>query len=342
MENFFIDYRDPIFGIIVFISAGLIISVFSYLWGIFSKKEEANKIEKFIQKFDLNKGLSQKYQEILKSGGIGLDGFMILANVFSKSGDFDKAISVYIIALEDTEARNNKKDKQFILTELGKVYFNAGFLKKAEAVLLKSIELSPRNEVALKYLSVIYERLKFFEQELTVLDALKEQGIDTQKSEMFVRALMISNDNTLDFDKKVKAILKLDSPQALRFILELFIKHNKPLSNIKKFPPLSDVIDIAWHLKESINLKDSEYKALFYARNLSSEYEKSSFFEIEAISMMRNSGYFGADLNFKYICPSCKNSLPSYFYRCPICYSLETTQIIPRLTKKNDEINMPF
>lgn len=340
MENFFLDYRDPIFGIIVFIFAGLIIAIFSYLWGVFSKKEEASKIEKFIQKFDLNKGLGSKYQEILKSGGIGIDGLVILANIFSKSGDFDKAINVYLIALQ--REKNSKKDKEFILTELGKIYFNAGFLKKSEQTLLQSIELSPRNEVALKYLSVIYERLRLFDKELEVLDALKEQGIETSKNEAFTKALIISNDNTLNFDKKIKAISNLNSPQALRLILELFIKNNEPLSKIKKFPPLSSVIDIIWHLNESVNLKDSEYKALFYAKNLSSEYVKSSFFEIEAISMMRNSGYFGADLNFKYICPSCKSSLPTYFYRCPICYSLDDTIIIPRLVKRDDEINMPF
>lgn len=340
MENFFLDYRDPIFGIIVFILAGLIIAIFSYLWSVFSKKEEASKIEKFIQKFDLNKGLGTRYQELLKSSDIAIDGLVVLANVFSRSGDFDKAINVYLIALQ--KDKNSKKDKEFILTELGKIYFSAGFLKKSEQTLLQSIELSPRNEVALKYLSVIYERLKLFDKELEVLDALKEQGIDTTKSEAFTKALIISNDTTLSFDKKIKAISNLNSPQTLRLILELFIKNNEPLSKIKKFPPLSDVIDIIWHLKQSINLKDDEYKALFYAKNLSSEYVKSSFFEIEAISMMRNSGYFGADLNFKYICPSCKSSLPAYFYRCPMCYSLDDTIIIPQLIRRDDEINIPF
>lgn len=344
MENFFVDYRDPIFGVIIFILAALIVAIFSYVWGVFSSKDADSKIEKFIKRFENHEGISPKYEELLRKGDIGNDALGILARMFTKNGDFDKAINVYLIALENlkTEGIKSKKEREFILTELGKIYFNAGFLKKAEDVLLQSIELGPRNEVALKYLSVIYEKLRMYDRELAILDALKEQGVDVSKSEIFVKAQIIASDNSLSFDKKVKAMLKFNSPQILRFILELQIKHNEPLSKIKNFPDLADVIDIVWHMKEPINLKDKEYKALFYAKNLISEYEKSSFFAIEAISMMRNSGYYGADLNFKYICPSCKGSLPMYFYRCPMCYSLETTHIVPRLIKRDDEINMPF
>ncbi|NLY04327.1 MAG: hypothetical protein GXZ15_05785 [Campylobacter sp.] len=339
MDNFFIEHRDPIFGIIIFIFSGLIIAIFSYLWGVFSKKDDKSKIENFVKRFNSKKGISTKYKELLRSGEIGNDALSILANVFSKSGDFENAINVYLITLENIK---DKKEQIFILTELGKIYFNAGFLKKAEEVLLKSVELSPRNETALKYLSVIYERLKMFDRELIVLDALKEQGVDINKSWEFVNAQIIANDTTLSFDKKIKTISKFDSHQISRFIFELYIQNKEPLLKIKKFPQLKDAIDLLWRLDEAVNLKDPEYKALFYAKNLTDKYEKSSFFEIEAISMMRNSGYFLADLNFKYICTECKNSLPSFFYRCPICYSLKEIKIVPRITRKDNEIDMPF
>ncbi|CZE46218.1 tetratricopeptide repeat protein [Campylobacter geochelonis] len=341
MENFFIDYRDPIFGLIILISAALIVATASYVWGVFSKRDEKDRIERFIRKFDSSNGLSTKHKELLRSIDIGSESLGLLATVFSKSGDFEKAINVYLIALENVK---DKKDKEFILTNLGKVYFQAGFLKKSEEIFLESLKLGPRNETSLKYLSVIYERLKLYQNELEVLDALKEQGVSTDESLAFVKSQIIANDANLSFDKKIKEIMTFskDFDFVLRLVLELHLKHQEPLSKIRKFPNLASCIDIIWHLKEPVNLRDREFKALFYAKNLNNEFETSSFFEINAISAMRKSGFFEADLNFKYVCKECKNTLPTHFYRCPICYSLQSVEILPKIVRKDDEINMPF
>ncbi|PSM53099.1 hypothetical protein CBLAS_1820 [Campylobacter blaseri] len=341
MENFFIDYRDPIFGLIILISAALIVAIFSYIWGVFSLKDKNETIEKFIKKFNTINGLSKEHIELLESIDIEPKTLGILATTFKNSGDFEKAINIYTIALNKT---NDKKEKEYFLTELGKVFFKAGFLQKSEDIFLQALSLGARNIDALKFLNVIYEKLKLYDKELEVLDALKEQGLNTDESTAFVKAQMIANDNSLSFDKKIKEIMKFSSHFNFvsRFIIELFIKNNEPLSKLKKFPPLKECIDIIWHLDECVNAKDKEYKALFFAKNLINEYEKSSFFEIEAISAMRKSGFFDANLNFKYICSECRNNLPSFFYRCPICYSLQSAKIVPKLIRKDDEINMPF
>ncbi|MSN96235.1 tetratricopeptide repeat protein [Campylobacter sp. FMV-PI01] len=341
MENFLIDYRDPIFGLIILISTAFIIALFSYIWGIFSSSNESRKIEVFIKKFDSTNGLSQKYKEFLKSIKLENDTLGILANVFTKSGDFEKAINIYLIALENAKT---KKEKEFIFTNLGSVYFKAGFLKKAEEIFLKNLEIAPRNKVSLKILSVIYEKLKMFDNELEILDALKEQDVEISKSLAFVKSQIIANDKNLSFIEKIEKIYKLESDYEMvnRIILELFIKHNEPLSNLKTFPKLNDCIDMIWYLEDAINLQDKEYKALFYAKNLINEYEESEFFEINAISAMRRGLFFDADLNFQYICDDCKSNLPSFFYRCPVCYSLKGAKILPKIVRKNSEINMPF
>ena len=62
MENFFVEYRDPIFGLIVLISIILLVAVLSYLWGIFSKNNEQENIEKFIKKFDISNGLDDEHK----------------------------------------------------------------------------------------------------------------------------------------------------------------------------------------------------------------------------------------------------------------------------------------
>lgn len=341
MENFFIEYRDPIFGLIVLISIILLIAVLSYFWGVFSKKDEKHNLEKFIKKFESSNGLSDEHKNMLQALDIGADSLSLLAMVFVKSGDFEKAIHVYLIALEKA---NNKKEREFILTNLGKVYFKAGFLQRSNDIFLEALKLGPRNEDALKHLTVIYEKLRSYKDELSVLDSLHEQGVDTKTSIAFVKAQIISNDRTLSFKEKIDGILEFKDyfPQSARMALELYVKNKEPLDEFKHFPPLSLCMDIIWQLKEAVNLQDNEYGALFYAKGFSDEYKKSEIFEINALSAMRMANFKGADLSFSYLCGECKSTIPLFFYRCPVCYALKSAHIISSITEENSEISMPF
>ena len=108
LEGFYLDEKDPIFGIIIFIGILLLISVLSYIWGIFAKKDEQNKIENFIKKFNEFGGLEEKYIEILDSID-DIEIYGVLAEIFTKNGDFSKAINVYLIALKNVKSRKQKK-----------------------------------------------------------------------------------------------------------------------------------------------------------------------------------------------------------------------------------------
>ena len=129
MESFFIDYRDPIFGLIILIAVAFVVAFSSYVWAIFSKKDEETKLKNFISKFEDSNSLSQKHIDLLKSINLDIDTFSALGLVFTKTGDFSRA----------------------------KAYFEAGFLKKAENVFLQILKFNPRNEEALRLLSVIYK-----------------------------------------------------------------------------------------------------------------------------------------------------------------------------------------
>lgn len=339
MENFLISYRDPIFGLIVLTSIILLVAVLSFFWGVFSKKDENHNIEKFIKKFDSTNTLSNKYDELLRHLEIGADVLAILASTFVKSGDFEKAISVYIIALSKT---NDKKERVFLLTSLGKVYFKAGFLERAENVLLQSLKLSPRNPEALKILSVIYERLKFYDKALESIDALTEQGEETYALNCYIQALIIKNDRNLSFNEKISRILALNFDSAKRMALELYLQNKEPLENFKNFPELKNCIDLIYPLNFAVNTDDNEFKELFYTKNLTSQNGESQIFEINALSALKKTNFSDATLKFSYICQNCKSSLPTFFYRCPMCYSLQSVQIIPQITKKTDEISQTF
>lgn len=364
LEGFYLDEKDPIFGIIIFIGILLLISVLSYIWGIFAKKDEQNKIENFIKKFNEFGGLEEKYIEILDSID-DIEIYGVLAEIFTKNGDFSKAINVYLIALKNVKSR---KQKEQILTRLGMTYFKAGFLARADETLLRALELSPRNEKALAILSVIYEQLRAFKKELEVLDALRELGSDVKDAEIYAKIKIIWLNNSLNKSEKIAQILPFCTifQPAKRIVLEIYLNDyldenlNELLLNL---PDIRDFIDLLWYHADffaKLNLEQinkqilEQIRAVLSAKfaensdeevqisNQQSQIFKSDFFEINALNSMKNSGFNSADLSFKYVCKHCKNVFPSYFYRCPICYELKSCLISPQIMEKEDEISQTF
>jgi tetratricopeptide repeat domain protein len=364
LEGFYLDEKDPIFGIIIFIGILLLISVLSYIWGIFAKKDEQNKIENFIKKFNEFGGLEEKYIEILDSID-DIEIYGVLAEIFTKNGDFSKAINVYLIALKNVKSR---KQKEQILTRLGMTYFKAGFLARADETLLRALELSPRNEKALAILSVIYEQLRAFKKELEVLDALRELGSDVKDAQIYAKIKMIWLDNSLNKSEKIAQILPFCTifQPAKRIVLEIYLNDylDENLDELLlNLPDIRDFIDLLWYHADffaKLNLEQinkqilEQIRAVLSAKfaensdeevqisNQQSQIFKSDFFEINALNSMKNSGFNSADLSFKYVCKHCKNVFPSYFYRCPVCYELKSCLISPQIMEKEDEISQTF
>ena len=316
------------------------IAILNYVWGVFSKKDDKEKIERFIKKFESVKTLNKRHLELLRNLDINSDNLVLLASMLEKNGDFEKAIAMYLIALEKTKS---SKEKIYILTNLGTMYFKAGFLKRSEETLLESLKLSPRNPSALRLLCVIYERLKEHKKALEVLDALNEQDIAVLDEINYIKIQIIANSDKLSFNEKIKEILKLKFGFKLanRFAIELYIKQREPFGDFKDFPPIDKVIDLIYNLNTPINLQDDEYKAVFAAKNLIKEEAKSKFFEINMLNLAKNSN-LNANLQFEFTCTNCKNQLPLFFYRCPFCYTLQSVNIIPQLSEQKDEISQTF
>ena len=105
LDIFFIEFRDPIFGLVVLVAAVLVIAVFSYAWGVFKSKDEKAEIAGFLKKFGKSQGLSDENKQLLINSGADTATMCFLAGTFSKSGYFEKAINVYAVALEQAKNR---------------------------------------------------------------------------------------------------------------------------------------------------------------------------------------------------------------------------------------------
>ena len=80
-------------------------------------------------------------------------------------------INVYLTLLEHVKDRVKKEE---LLELLGTTYFKGGFLQRSKDVFLRILKFSPRNDQALTYLLLIYEKLKDFKNAKEVTVSLEE------------------------------------------------------------------------------------------------------------------------------------------------------------------------
>ncbi len=341
MDIFYIEYRDPLFSVLILFGIIFAISFANYFWGIFKSNEEKQSIERFIKRFEIKKQ-KDAYKEILSSFKLSNQSLDILANSYVKSGDFEIAIEIYLIALNQAK---NRDEKQLVLANLGKAYFKAGFLQRSSEVFLESLRYNPRDKTSLKFLTVCYESLKTYDLALEALDSLEELGIDVSKQKAYLKALLTLSDNKLTDDKKITILksLKQDFIYVDRMLVEF--KKSKQILQTKDLdiqnPKL--LFDLVWYLNEPIldGLQNSLYKSINAIKN-DIGVEQSNIFELEVLYNLKQNGYKKAGLSFEYICTKCKASFPIFFYRCPSCHEICTANIQAILTKKNNETYLSF
>ncbi|WP_086298075.1 tetratricopeptide repeat protein [Campylobacter devanensis] len=335
MDFFFIEYRDPIFGLIVLFSVLLLVAIFSYFWGVFSLKDQKNSIDKFVNKFQSQSNLDQKYQDMLIRLDIDSGSLNALAGIFARSGEFNKAIAIYLIALQKAIT---KSQKELIFLNLGKAYLKAGFMQRSIEVFLEAIKISPKNIDALSHLGLGFEKLRLHDKSLEVLDALQEQGVDVAQEIAYTKALKLKN-SQMEFEQKVAKMAKFanDFKLVSRMILELFIINGKDVNLINIKLDLAHCLDILY-LNDGV-LDGDEYKELYSAKGLNNA--QISDFNLNLLKVARDNN-LNATLSFNYICKECKGSYPLFFYRCNHCARLGSCAIIPNVIKESDENSISF
>ncbi len=342
VDNFFIAYRDPLFGIIILCAIVFVISFANYWWGVFKNKDEKQSIEKFVKKFEIVTD-EREYKKLLEDASIPLESLALLAHAYGKSGDYEKAINIYLVALKRVKGRD---EKQYLLSTLGKIYFKAGFLRRSAEVFLESLRLHPRNEESLKYLTVAYEQLQEFSNAEEVLDSLEELGAKVAVQRHFLQFLAITKDETLGVTQKVEklALLCEKEPFLKRRLFELMREYGMEID--PKFItslPFEQMVDTLWYNDVELTCKHAVVQQIAMAKGfLAYEPVEDGIFALDVLAKLRACGYTQATLRFEYLCTECKNVFPIHFYRCPHCQSINTVAIQSAITKESDEENNSF
>ena len=344
MDFFFVEYRDPMFGLVVLVALVLVVAVLHYAWRTLSSKSQKKGIEGFIKKFDI----ADEHKDLLRASSLSLENLHFLAGIFTKSGEFEKAIQIYLIALEKIK---DKGEQEVIFYDLAEVYFRAGFLQRSVEVLLNALNLRPRNEKALKLLKIVYLRLKRYDEVLQSLDALFELGCEVSKEREFINVIALKNgaqsgalgEKNLSVDDKRSQNLALKSENSVNLNSKDLNSTQSPKSYennelVKRFllengaeihAEFELVIDLLYKGKRAIFLDDNAYFELFCAMKLAPKRSNYAFTnpKLKMLEIL-NDNDFKARLSFSYVCTHCKNQMPLFFYHCPICYEFGGCKIL--------------
>jgi len=329
MDTFFIEFRDPLFSIIVFFAIIFAITFFSYWWGRYKRKEDSRHLDRFLKQFR-SLPSKEELKTLIGSGELSEKSWLLLANSYSKNGDYEKSIDIYNEMLR-VSSNSNKKETMFLL---GKTYFKAGFLERAKQIFLEILKNAPRTPQALHYLLLVYEYMRDYKAALDVLEPLDELNEDITNDKAYLESLALLNNSTLSQDEKTTKILEIYSQthQLTYLVFEYLFRVDPKLAWENFDNSKSELLtDILWglnpsHLDLDIISKNSHLKELYSARGDIDEASGSSIFEFDLLIGLKQSSV-NATLNFEYICDSCKQTYPFVFHRCSSCHAIDTARV---------------
>ena len=340
MNDIFPDFRDPLFGIIIILIAIFVISFLTYSFGLFKERKTRKEYRKLLKRFEIGVLKEDDFVHLYTTYNLPFDSILLLASTFLHKGNYTKAISVYLALLE-VVSDNVKKEE--LLELLGKAYFKGGFLQRAKDIYLKILKFSPRNKTALNFLLVSYQKLNEYEKSQEILIVLNELGEDIKLESVYINTLMILSDSILSYEKKSLEILNIfeQHNQIKRLVAQYLLKYNKLLfwKNIEKFD-IKNCIDLLWYLdfndiEFDVVSKHKLLENIYSAKGYINTSKSSDIFELSVLISVNNSVIkTQVDLNFGYICSSCKKTHPIYESRCPHCHNILTFIVEPKLSRK--------
>ncbi len=339
MDSLFLEYRDPLFGIIVFFALIFFISFLTYSFSAYKEKRARRDYRKLLKRFEIGKLKEEDYVHLYKTYNLPFDSIILLASTFVQKGNYNKAISVYLTLLEHVTDRVKKEE---LLELLGSTYFKGGFLQRSREIFLRILKFSPRNTKALKHLLIINEKLKEYKNANDIIDCLEELDVDIKKDKIFIETLTIINNPIESYEKKSEKLYDTfkENPLIQRLVAGFYLQYNKDFfwKHADEFD-FEKFVDLMWYLNfDDIDFdKVSENKFLnemYNAKGYLKTLNHSDDFVFDIlIALNAHEHKIPATINFEFICSSCKHLHPIFDTRCPHCHNLLTFNVKYNLTK---------
>ena len=334
MDTFFIEFRDPLFSIIIFFTIIFVITFFSYWWGRYKRKEDSKHLDKFLKQFRALPS-HDELKVLISSGELSEKSWLLLANSYYKNGDYEKSIEIYNEILNV----GNKKHARETMFLLGKTYFKAGFLERSKHLFLEILKNSPRTPEALHYLLLVYEYMKDYKSALEVLEPLDELDEDIVLESAYLQALSCLESSTLSQEEKTLYLLEVykKSNHLAYLVFEYLFKVNSKLAWENLDSSKSELLtELFWRCdSKDLNLdiitNNGYLRELYTARGDVKLANDSRIFEFDVLIKLGSQS--NATLSFEYVCENCKGTYPFAFNRCSSCHAIDSARVEYSLCK---------
>lgn len=334
MNSFYIEYRDPLVGIIIFFVLIFVITFFSYWWGRYKKLQDSHHLDKFLQQFK-TLPTENELQIMIQSGALSEKSWLLLASTFYKNGDYEKSIEIYNELIKRSDASNSRETMYL----LGKTYFKAGFLERSKQIFLEILKNNPRTPQALGYLLLVYEYMRDYKSAQEVLEPLDELEKDIALESVYLQLLSLLHDMKLTTEEKISALVALYAKHHLftYMIFEHLFRLAPKVAWAHFDSSKSEMlIDILWHVDaKNLDLstieKNGFLRELYTARGDVAFATRSALFELDVLIQLKKRA--NATLVFEYTCENCKQIFPFAFSRCSHCHSIDTSRVTFTLAK---------
>ncbi len=344
MDTFYLEYRDPLFGVIIFFTILFVISFFSYWWGRHKQTQEHKNLESFLNTFDNE---SSDISSQVDKNSLTPESWLMLSRSYAAQGNFEQSIKIYHALLAKNKDPIFQKDTLLLL---GKSLYSAGFLERSRKTFMQLLSQSPRIPEALHYLLLIYEQLQQFDKALEVSLALQEQLGTKSQDKLFLEAKILINDSSIESEQKAQKLLAIykDNHDLKYLIFEWLFKNRPSLAWSNFDQSLSyKISDILYNLSlEDIDLSvvesNSFLRELYSAKGYLNLAENSSIFELDLLISLNKHNIKKAALSFEYSCTHCKQISFLPFHRCSNCHKIDTIEPSINITKDYFEIGHSF
>lgn len=316
---------------------GFFIALGAYFLEFYKKQKEHNSLLFFLEKFESNEcSLDTKN---LKYESNMLTPLSLLAKAFEKSGEYHRAISIYLFLIKNIP---DELPKYELMEYLGNTYLNAGFLGRAESIYLDILSRHPRNKSVLYSLGVVYEMTHNFTSAKETLVPLETLGEDIKKLKSFFEFESFIYDKQISKNEKIKALVKLykQYPNLYRLVInQLFKLDHLQAWKIYDYKKSVDIVDILWFLdKDKIDFtkikNDDITKEILFIKGYSDEVPAfSNRLNLNMLNLAKQNNYNEATLVFSYICSDCRVAFPTSFKRCPNCKAVNSIKVEDELGK---------
>lgn len=331
MDSILPSYRDPLFSIFMIVVLSLIIAIMTFVWGLYRQHKEKSILHKFLEKFENSECMldtsSMPFEMTM------LKPLTLLANAFDNSGQYHKAINIYLHLIKHA---TNPIDNNDLMKQLAQTYRHAGFLERSRVIYAQILRTHPRDIKLLYQLGVVYEMTKEYDKALETIEPLKTLGEDTASLERFLHFEMVASDKKCTFEEKIERLegFLSDDPTLYRPVLaHIFKLDDHKAWQLVDTQRLGEILDILWYLPYAqldldIITRNENLQAIYCAKGyLRQKPQRCGIFAVDMLLSSRLSGYEEGDLTFSYLCKKCKQNFPISFVRCPHCLAINRIEV---------------